>query len=115
MPRPAVVVIDPQPSRRKDLSRGLASLGYEVVPALDEGQGRLYAAALAAAVVVAPLGFMGSGGAAGAGAAATLAGANGGLPLRLRGDRAEDGEDLPEEIAYLAPRGLAAGELVRRV
>jgi hypothetical protein len=115
MPRPAVVVIDPQPSRRRDLSQGLASLGYEVVPALDEGQGRLYAAALAAAVVVAPLGFMGSGGAAGAGAAATLASANGGRTLLLLGDRAEDGEDLPEEIAYLAAGGLAAGELVRRV
>lgn len=115
MPRPAVVVIDPQSSRRRDLSQGLASLGYEVVPALDERQGRLYAAALAAAVVVAPLGFMGSGGAAGGGAAATLASANGGHTLLLLGDRAEDGEDLPEEIAYLAAGGLAAGELVRRV
>src|SRR5207302_9260308 len=36
MPRPAVVLIDPQATRRGDLSRGLSSLGYEVVPALDE-------------------------------------------------------------------------------
>jgi fatty acid kinase fatty acid binding subunit len=115
MPRPAVVLIDPQASRRKDLSRGLSSLGYEVVPALDERQGRLYVTALAAAVVVAPLGFMGSGGAAGAGAAATLATANGGRTLLLLGERTEDGEDLPEEISYLAAGGLASDELVRRI
>jgi len=115
MPRPAVVLIDPQATRRGDLSRGLSSLGYEVVPALDERQGRLYATALASAVVVAPLGFMGSGGAAGAGAAATLARANGGRTLLLLGERTEDGEDLPEEISYLAAGGLAPGELVRRI
>ncbi|MBV8202222.1 MAG: hypothetical protein JOZ15_16500, partial [Acidobacteria bacterium] len=58
MPRPAVLVVDPQASRRRELSRGLTSLGYEVIPAVDERQGRLFAAELAPAVVVAPLGFL---------------------------------------------------------
>src|SRR5712692_8878949 len=53
MPRPAVLVVDPQAARRKELSRGLASLGYEVIPAIDERQGRHFAAELGPAVVVA--------------------------------------------------------------
>src|ERR1700687_1053824 len=82
MPRPAVLVVDPQASRRKELSRGLASLGYEVVTAIGEREGRLFAEELPLAVVVAPLGFMGTGAEASgtlpAAAAAFLAsGANG--------------------------------------
>jgi DegV family protein with EDD domain len=118
MPRPAVLVIEPQASRRRDLSRGLTSLGYEVVPAIDEAQGRRFAEELPLAVVVAPLGLMASGGEAGAGAAAPLAGAIGAIgdrTLLLLGEREEDGQDLPEAVAYLAVGGISAGELVRRV
>jgi fatty acid kinase fatty acid binding subunit len=53
-----VLVIEPQAERRKELARGLSSLGYEVIPALDEDQGRRFAAELTDAVVVAPLGFL---------------------------------------------------------
>ena len=98
MPRPAVLVVEPQAARRKELSRGLTSLGYEVIPAIDEQQGRRFAEELEAAVVVAPLGFTGAGG-----------------TLLLLGERDEDGQDLPEEVSYLATGGLAPGELVRRV
>jgi DegV family protein with EDD domain len=129
MPRPAVLVVDPQAARRKELSRGLASLGYEVIPAIDEGQGRRFAEELGPAVVVAPLGFMGTGaetaGALPAAAAAFLAGASTGArvetgngsrrTLLLLGEREEDGQALPEEVSYLATGGLPAGELVRRV
>src|ERR1700687_5818548 len=127
MPRPAVLVVDPQASRRKELSRGLASLGYEVVTAIDERQGRLFAQELPLAVVGAPLGFMGTG----AEASGTLpAAAGAGTPeqgrsetgngrgrrtLLLLGERDEDGDNLPAEISYLATGGLAPGELVRRV
>jgi DegV family protein with EDD domain len=105
MPRPAVLVIDPQAARRKELSHGLTSLGYEVIPAIDEAQGRRFAAELATAVVVAPLTFLD------AGAPAT----NGSRTLLLLGEREEEGQDLPEEVSYLATSGLATGELVRRV
>jgi DegV family protein with EDD domain len=98
MPRPAVLVVEPQAARRRELSRGLTSLGYEVIPAIDEQQGRRFAEELEPAVVVAPLGFTGTGG-----------------TLLLLGDRDEDGQDLPEEVSYLATGGLAPGELVRRV
>jgi DegV family protein with EDD domain len=108
MPRPAVLVVDPQASRRRDLSRGLTALGYEVIPAVDEPQGRRFAEELAPAVVVAPLGFIG-----GDGAGHPVS--NGLRTLLVLGEREEDGQDLPEEVSYLATGGLAAGELVRRV
>jgi DegV family protein with EDD domain len=112
MPRPAVLVVDPQASRRRELSRGLTSLGYEVIPAIDEQQGRRFAEELAPAVVVAPLGFMSSGAPAPGG---VETGNGSRRTLLLLGERDEDGQDLPEEVAYLATGGLAAGELVRRV
>src|SRR5258707_12555245 len=73
MPRPAVLVVDPQAARRKELSRGLASLGYEVIPAIDERQGRHFAEELGPAVGVAPLGFMGPRGGGGGGLPAAAA------------------------------------------
>jgi DegV family protein with EDD domain len=140
MPRPAVLVVEPQAERRRELSRGLTSLGYEVVPAIDEAQGRRFAAELAGAVVVAPLGFQfpdgwqaaadPDGGHAAAGPAADAAttanpadaagaagapATNGRRTLLLVGEREEQGQDLPEDVSYLAAGGLAAGELVRRV
>jgi DegV family protein with EDD domain len=112
MPRPAVLVVDPQASRRRELSRGLTSLGYEVIPAIDEQQGRRFAEELAPAVVVAPLGFMSAGAPSPEGAET---GNGSRRTLLLLGEREEDGQELPEEVAYLAIGGLAAGELVRRV
>ncbi len=131
MPRPAVLVVDPLAPRRRELSRGLTSLGYDVIPAVDEEQGRRFAAELAPPVVVAPLGFQPAMGAPAAGDApgadgggarvvagdAAVAGANGRprQTLLLLGEREEEGQDLPEDVAYLATGGLPASELVRRV
>jgi DegV family protein with EDD domain len=177
MPRPAVLVVDPHASRRRELARGLTSLGYEVIPAVDERQARSFVAALSPAVVVAPLGLLGAGsggggadsgsgatapdfatamlagggaGGADSGGAVPRDGANGGnggsggsgaiggegaaaladgpaassaaaangnnrRTLLLLGEREDEGEDLPEEVAYLATGGLGPGELVRRV
>jgi DegV family protein with EDD domain len=115
MPRPAVLVVDPQAARRKELSRGLASLGYEVIPAIDERQGRRFAEELEEAVVVAPLGFMDPRAGAPAPQGGVETGNGSRRTLLLLGDRDEDGQDLPGEVSYLATGGLAAGELVRRV
>ncbi|HXO29775.1 MAG TPA: hypothetical protein VOA80_20665, partial [Thermoanaerobaculia bacterium] len=118
MSRPAVLLVEPQAARRKELSRGLSSLGYEVIPAIDERQGRRFLqemGELGPAVVMAPLGFVDPR----AGAPTTQDGVetDNGNPrtLLLLGEREEDGQDLPGEVPYLATGGLAAGELVRRV
>jgi len=115
MPRPAVLLVDPQAERRKELSRGLSSLGYEVIPAIDEQQGRRFAEELGPAVVVAPLGFMDP--RAGAPGPQGRVETGNGSPrtLLLLGERDEDGQDLPEEVSYLATAGLPVAELVRRV
>ena len=115
MPRPAVLVVEPQAARRKELSRGLASLGYEVIPAIDERQGRRFVEELGPAVVVAPLGFMDPRAGAPAPQGGVETGNGSRRTLLLLGERDEDGQDLPGEVSYLATGGLAAGELVRRV
>jgi DegV family protein with EDD domain len=118
MSRPAVLLVEPQAARRKELSRGLSSLGYEVIPAIDERQGQRFLqemGELGPAVVMAPLGFVDPR----AGAPAPRGGveADNGNPrtLLLLGEREEDGQDLPGEVSYLATGGLVVGELVRRV
>jgi DegV family protein with EDD domain len=118
MSRPAVLLVEPLAARRKELSHGLSSLGYEVIPAIDERQGRRFLQEmeeLGPAVVVAPLGFVDPR----AGAPTPQGGVetDNGNPrtLLLIGEREEDGQDLPGEVSYLATGGLAAGELVRRV
>jgi len=115
MPRPAVLIVEPQAARRKELSHGLASLGYEVIPAIDERQGRRFAEGLGPAVVVAPLGFMDPRAGAPAPQGGVETGNGSRRTLLLLGERDEDGQDLPGEVSYLATGGLAAGELVRRV
>src|SRR5260370_27214844 len=58
MPRPAVLVVDPEASRRRELARGLTSLGYEVIPAVDQRQARSFAAALSPAGGGGPRGLL---------------------------------------------------------
>jgi DegV family protein with EDD domain len=104
MARPAVLVVEPESSRRKDLSRGLSASGYEVVPAVDGAEGRRFAASLEPGVVVAPAGL------AGFGEGAVRAGCT----LLLLGE-GEAGGDVPEQALYLDAAGLSAADLVRRV
>ena len=114
MPRPAVLVVDPEASRRKELSHGLTEFGYEVIPAIDEHQGLRFAETLGPGIVVAP---------------ASVA-SNGGSPLFQRfssrtpesehmllllGDGEQDGRELPEEVLFLSSRGLDGADLVRRI
>ncbi|HZF10611.1 MAG TPA: DegV family protein [Thermoanaerobaculia bacterium] len=111
MARPALLVVDPDSSRRRELARGLSGFGYEVVPAVDADEGRRFARGLGPSVVVAASDLPGMDragwdGFAGAGAERTL--------LLLGGSEEEAGE-LPQEILFLAARGLAGDDLVRRV
>ncbi|HEX7180376.1 MAG TPA: DegV family protein [Thermoanaerobaculia bacterium] len=114
MPRHAVLVVDPDRSRRRELSHGLTGFGYEVIPAIDAEQGTLFAGELGPGIVVAP---------------AALA-ANGGPPiterfaakdptihhtLLLLGGNEQEGRDLPEEVLFLATDGIDPAGLVRRI
>jgi DegV family protein with EDD domain len=125
MARPALLVVDPDSSRRRELARGLSSFGYEVVPAVDAREGRRFAAGLGPAVVVAalppPAGPEGpegpeenaAPGAESDGGWSALAGAE--RTLLLLGRSEEEAQELPQEVLFLAAEGLAGGDLVRRV
>ncbi|HVR97559.1 MAG TPA: DegV family protein [Thermoanaerobaculia bacterium] len=104
MPRPAVLLVEPDAARRKALAHGLSGFGYELVPAVDEAEGRRFAAGLGPGIVVAPadLGF----------ATPDTAGRH---TLLLLGKTEGEGRDLPEEILFLQAGGLPSAELVRRI
>jgi DegV family protein with EDD domain len=112
MPRPSVLVVDPVVARRRSLSRGLTGFGYEVVPAVDAKQGKLFLAELAPDVVVAPVGLLDSAGALGPAAAGAGAARR---ALLLLGHSEEEGLDLPEDVFFLAVDGLRSEDLVFRV
>jgi len=116
MARPALLVVDPDSSRRRELSRGLSGFGYEVVPAVDAAEGRRFAAGLGPAVVVAASdlpGLPGEDGAAWGGFTGAAPGAE--RTLLLLGQSEEEAGELPEEILFLPARGVAGSDLVRRV
>ncbi len=114
MARPALLVVDPDSSRRRVLAHGLSGFGYEVVPAIDAAEGRRFAAGLGPAVVVAAAdlpglavpGETGDWGGLGPGVGRTLL---------LLGRSEEEARALPQEVLFLADRGLAGDDLVRRV
>ncbi len=113
MPRPSVLVVDPETSRRKELAHGLSEFGYEVIPAIDETQGMLFASELGPGIVVVP----------------TSLAADGGRPMSERFaakdasiqhkmlllGHGEEGLHLPEDALYLDAAGLDGSELVRRI
>lgn len=112
MPRPAVLVVDPEASRRKEVSHGLTELGYEVVPAVHAQQGLLFLEQLGPGIVVAPADLAGHGGFP----VVERLSANGHQQtLLLFGRDEQEGQDLPEEILFLQAGGLDAADLVRRI
>lgn len=62
--RPALLLIDTDGQRRRDVSRGLSAHGYEVVPARDGSEGHRFATALAPPVIVVTQQLFAGGGAA---------------------------------------------------
>ncbi|HSS52680.1 MAG TPA: DegV family protein [Thermoanaerobaculia bacterium] len=114
MARPSVLVVDPEASRRRVISHGLAGFGYEVIPAVGPDEGRRFAASLGPGIVVLS-----------AGLARQLDGAVADLfpspdpasrrTLLILGDGEEDGRELPEEILFLKAGGLLPADLVRRI
>lgn len=113
MTRPAVLIVDPQARRRKELAQGLARFGYEVVPAADGPSGRRFAAGLGPGVIVADASVEGFGDGAVLGEVRRATGAVTRL-LVLGSDPAEE-EHLPDEVLFLATGHLESPELVRRL
>jgi DegV family protein with EDD domain len=114
MPRPSVLVVDPEAVRRKEISNGLTGFGYEVIPTLGVEQGKRFAATLGPGVVVVPLELARDGD----GAIAERFGATDRTAehtLLLLGRTAEEGRDLPEDVLFLETDGLPPEDLVRRI
>jgi DegV family protein with EDD domain len=114
MPRPSVLVVDPEAARRREVSRGLTGFGYEVIPAVGVEEGRRFAAGLGPGVVVMPLALArGADGAIPARFGAT--GAHSEHTLLLLGRTAEEGRDVPEDVLFLEADGAPPEDLVRRI
>jgi DegV family protein with EDD domain len=110
MPRPSVLVVDPESVRRKEISNGLTGFGYEVIPTVGLAEGRRFAATLGPGVVVVPAELMKDGD----GAVSERFG-GGEQTLLLLGKTAEQGRDLPEDVLFLEADSLPAEDLVRRI
>lgn len=114
MARPSVLVVDPEASRRRVISHGLAGFGYEVIPAVGPDEGRRFAASLGPGIVVLSAGLARQLG----GAVADLFPASDPASprtLMILGDGREDGLELPEEVLFLKAERLLPADLVRRI
>ncbi|HEY2738569.1 MAG TPA: DegV family protein [Thermoanaerobaculia bacterium] len=114
MSRPAVLVVDPEASRRREIATGLTEFGYEVIPAVDEQQGMRFAEKLGPGIVVAPAAFALNGGSPlMTRFAARVSGSD--HTLLLLGEGEQQGRELPEEVLFLDAAGLDGADLVRRI
>jgi DegV family protein with EDD domain len=114
MSRPSVLVVDPEPARRKEVSNGLTGFGYEVVPTVGVQEGIRFAETLGPGVVVMPFALAKDGD----GTIPERFGATGRTAehtLLLLGGTAEEGRDVPEEVLFLQADGLPPEDLVRRI
>jgi fatty acid kinase fatty acid binding subunit len=113
MPRPSVLVVDPETSRRREIASGLTGFGYEVIPAVGPEEGRRFARGLGLGVVVAPVQLA-------RGADGTLAerfeapDSRVEHTLLLLGQTDEEARELPEDVLFLKADSSPA-ELVRRI
>jgi DegV family protein with EDD domain len=114
MPRPAVLLVEPDPGVRKALGTGLARYGYEVIPAVSTAEGERFAARLGPAVVVASAALPGYGDGTilerwsdeATGVERTLV---------LLGDGGADPGSLPLAVRHVPVDGLASDEVVQKV
>src|SRR5215831_12266742 len=107
MARPSVLVIDPESSRRRALSRGLAEMGYEVIPAIDPAQGRRFADELEPGVVVAALNALAGDDLAHYAQGGSAAGVR--RVLLLLGAPERENQDLPDNVRFLGADDLGGG------
>jgi len=111
---PPVLLIDPNPVRRRELARDLAAATYEVVPAIDTEEGLRFARSLTTAVVVAPAHLAREG----QESLLTELAASSEQERRvvvLIGGAGEEPEDLPDGVFFLPADGLDTGHLFERI
>lgn len=113
MSRPAVLIVIPDPTRRKQLGQGLSRFGYEVVLAAGAEEGLRFARGMGPSVIVAAAAVPGLGDASTLDELRRATGAA--IRLVVVGEGAEGEEGLPDEVLYLAARSLEGSELVRRI
>jgi len=113
MTRPAVLIVEPEPALRKEISEGLSAHGYEVVPAEGADEGRRFAEGLGPSVIVARESVPGFGDGSILGELRAATSADTVLVVLGGADQAPD--ELPEDVLYLPAGGIDAPELVRRV
>jgi len=113
--RPTLLVVDPDDRRRHVLAVGLSERGYEAVPTSSAEQGLRFGRALDPAVIVAPASVPGF--VDGSFLSELRRGADYGREptLLLFAERPAEGEELSEQVLFLAVGGLSDAELVRRV
>jgi len=111
--RPAVLIVEPDPVLRKELSEGLSAHGYEVVPAGDAEEGHRFAQGLGPSVIVAKEEVPGFGD------ASILeelrAATSEDTVLTVLGAETHAPDELPEEVLYLPAHQVDSLELVRRL
>jgi len=112
VPRPTVLLFDPQAERLRDLSHRLTAEGYEVVPVGNVAKAQRFIQGLESAVVVATTTALGES----PDPYSLLEQMSGdGRSLVVLGDLPAEEEGLPDSAAFLAIGGLDPQELTRRL
>lgn len=109
--RPAVLLVEPDPERRRELSRGLSEMGTEVVPAVDVEEGLRFAEGLGPAVVVAPADLP----ALEDGELLARFAGGGVQTLLLFGEPRVAEAELPQEVLLVPAEGLTTPGLLRKL
>ena len=114
MARPTVLVVETHEERRKQLSRGLAEVGYEVVAAENSSSGMRFATGLNPNVIVAQANVEGFGDLT---VMRFLAPPEEGKPstLVLLAEDERSDEDLPDGVILLPVAGLTSAAMLRKV
>jgi DegV family protein with EDD domain len=113
--RPAVLFVDPQAERLRDLGARLAAEGYEVVPVGDAARATRFAEGLDQAVIVTTLEALAAGVDLNALLASGGSGGSGRRNVVVIGRHPADEEALPEEVSFLPAGGFELPEVSRRL
>lgn len=114
MTRPPILLIEPEPQRRQELSRSLAAEGYEVVPSAGAGEGLRFALGLEEAVILAPARLLAAEHEELLGKLTTPAPGQWRTVVVL-GEEGDSGDELPEGVLFLPAAGVDPAALLARL
>jgi fatty acid kinase fatty acid binding subunit len=112
VPRPTILVVDREESRRKEVARGLAGYGYEVITASGAAEGRRFAEGLKPGLIAVQAGLVEVADPFGLGAGSSSNGAAAPTVLLFG---AQDADDPPEGVVALKGPEIPAADLLLRV